>query len=318
MNESDIIKQYFNLNQNYSNGIELGIGDDAAVLTVPTDQQLVVSTDTLVSNVHFFADQKAEDIAYKALAVNLSDMAAMAARPKWVSLSLTMPSIDHSWLKSFSQSFFSLANQYELSLIGGDLSKGSLSITITIQGLVPKDQYISRSGAKIGDKIFVSGMLGDAGLALGLQESNHKNIDSDYLINRLFRPTARVKLGMKLGIIANSMIDVSDGLESDLGHIIHASHVGARVTVDDIPLSRAILNIISHEEALNYAMSSGDDYELCFTAANNYESEIRQISKEINCPITCVGEITGNNEIEFIRSDGSVYLVEQTGYQHFS
>ncbi len=318
MTESELIEQYFLSTQLPDNGIALGIGDDAAVINIPADKQLVVSTDTLVSNIHFHSTDKAEDIGYKTLAVNLSDMAAMGAEPKWVSMSLTLAEINHDWLKAFSDSFFELANEHSLALIGGDLCRGSLSVSIHIQGLVSKNKYVTRSGARVGDNIYVTGTLGDAGAALKLKSASGNSPDHQYLQSRLLRPTARIEAGLKLAGFVNSMIDLSDGLIQDLTHISRSSAVGAEIFVDQIPLSEQIKNLFSYEEALSLALSAGDDYELCFTAPAETEHSISKLFETLNCPISKIGIIRDGKEIKLTKNDGQEFKSESSGYQHFS
>lgn len=318
MIESELLERYFLSKQSPDNNLALGIGDDAAVITVPEDKQLVVSTDTLVSGVHFHHLDNAEDIGYKALAVNLSDMAAMGAEPKWVSLSLTIPEINNDWLKSFSSGFFQLANEHFITLIGGDLCRGPLSITIHIQGLVSNNKYLTRSGAKSGDRIYVTGSLGDAGIALKLENKDLDDADYQYVRSRLLRPVPRVAAGLKLNEYVNSMIDLSDGLFQDLNYILKASQSGADLFVDKIPLSQSICNLVPYDEALALALGSGDDYELCFTAAADLEPSILNLSGRINCPITMIGEINDSKKLKLLKEDGQEFRLKRSGFQHFS
>ncbi len=313
MKESEIIRKYF-LSQTKQPETILGIGDDAAVLDVPPGYQLATSVDTLVSDVHFFADQKPEDIAYKSLAVNLSDMAAMAAIPKAFLLSITMPEISELWLEAFSKGLFELSEQYAVDLIGGDLSKGPLSISITVLGLSEIGKSILRTGATIGDNIYVSGFLGDAGLALECI----KNLEDAKLIqDKLFKPTPRVALGQSLVDIANSMIDISDGLILDLERILNLSTVGADIYLDSLPLSNELQKLTSLDNAIKHALASGDDYELCFTAPDNKKNSIEKISHDLEIPITCIGKITKGDRLNLIDKDGSNVVNSYSGHEHF-
>lgn len=316
MTESELIERYF-LSQQSSSGIVLGIGDDAAVLDIPENKQLVVSTDTLVSNVHFFGKDKAEDIGYKALAVNLSDMAAMAAEPKWFTLSLTMPKLDEAWLNSFSTGFFQLANQYQVELIGGDLSLGPLSISITIHGLVDKGSFISRGGARVGDAIYVTGTLGDAGAAIELRSKSLDDSARDYFLDRLLKPSPRIELALALQEYVNSMIDISDGLVQDLDHILHASQVGATVLTNMIPMSNTLKTSATEEEAISLALSAGDDYELCFTADASYETLLNEQATMNNCMLTQIGTIDNSNQLKLLNQDGTEVILDKKGFQHF-
>lgn len=317
MNESQIIEYFFKSLTDNSD-ISLGIGDDAAVIDIPHGFQSVISTDTLVSGVHFFPNQNAAEIAHKALAVNLSDMAAMAAEPRWFSLSLTLPELKQDWMTLFCSGLKKLADQFNVSLIGGDLAKGPLSITITIQGLVPEQQYITRHQAQMGDHIFISGTLGDAGLVLALEQDNPEQKQYDVIKQRLHSPQPRVELGMRLRNIATSMIDLSDGLIIDLQRILAASNKGARLFLDSLPLSLTLQDLTTRDEALHYALSSGDDYELCFTAPGNLRSQIDAIQAELNLPLTCVGEITEKTDLELFNDKGERVENNYAGFQHFS
>ena len=229
LSEFELIEQVFKKHCIETPDVICGIGDDAAVIKVPPEMELVLSMDTLVAGVHFSSDTKPQDLGYKALAVNLSDIAAMGAEPRWVILSMTLPDADQSWLEKFMAGFAELANKHAVNLVGGDLSRGPLSITIAIHGLVPEGKTIKRSGAKTGDLIYVTGTLGDAGLALKVLNEG-LSIAKDhqtYIFDRLHRPSSRITTGLALREIASSAIDISDGLVADLGHILVASKVGA-------------------------------------------------------------------------------------------
>lgn len=315
MNEFQLIDAFFKQPDLTRPDVVLGIGDDAALLLPPQNHLIAASIDTLVEGVHFLASTPAEYIGHKSLAVNLSDLAAMSAEPAWAMLALTLPRADEIWLRDFAKGFFALANQYQLKLIGGDTTHGPLSITVQIQGFVPKDQALKRSGAKAGDKIYVSGTLGDAGAALNIaQLQNELNADEQqYLLQRLHLPAPRVALGLALRSIASSAIDVSDGLLADLGHILSSSHVGAEIETHSIPLSNA-LHQLPRARALEFALSSGDDYELCFTVPASKSEQVKHISSKTGVPCTCIGEITTTSGILF--SGETVNTVKQ-GYQHF-
>lgn len=313
MKESEIIQKYF-LSQIKNPEIINGIGDDAAVVDVAKGYQLVTSMDTLVADVHFFSDQNPDLIAYKSLAVNLSDMAAMAAVPKAYLLSLTLPTISESWLATFSKGLSELSQQFNVDLIGGDLSKGALSISITILGLSKADQYISRFDAKPGDNIYVSGNLGDAGLALELIQNKK---DASLIQDKLFKPVPRIDLAQSLIGIANSMIDISDGLILDLERILIASNVGANITLDSLPLSETILELTERDNAIRHALSSGDDYELCFTVPASKIHSIEMVIAQSELPITCIGKITKENELVLVNKDGDYIENKYSGHEHF-
>lgn len=324
LSEFNVINQYFKPSAISHSGVIQGIGDDAAVLTIPVDKQLVISVDTLVADVHFFADADPFDIGYKSLAVNLSDLAAMGAQPAWATLSLTLPEINEHWLTKFSQGFFSLLEQYQMQLIGGDTTRGPLSITVQVHGFVPNGSVLLRSGAKVGDKIFVTGTLGDAAAALHLLKVNKKPM-ADTLLQRLYQPTPRIEVGQLLRDIASSAIDISDGLVADLRHILNASQVGANLYIDKLPLSKELLAIPTLllglqpnlQMAWDYALSGGDDYELCFTVPAKKIPDFLAVTWQSDCLCTEIGEITDSKDLRLIHADGAIYQLKQEGYQHF-
>ena len=278
MNEFDLIKSYFNWPLS-DPSIELGVGDDAALFQIDSDCQLVTSTDTLSEGVHFFKDAHPGDIAYKSLAVNLSDIAAMGAQAKCFTLSLTLPKLDESWLQAFSDSLREASEFFNVSLIGGDTTKGPLNITITIMGTVKKSKAIKRSGAKNGDDIYVSGDLGRA--ALCLKKINEGSQPSTTELNKLNKPVPRLSLGSALKNIASSCIDISDGLEQDLSHILSASKVGAIIDSNNLPLSDTVKEYIKSTQDWGLPLCGGDDYELCFTSDKSNQSEIKKLSEQI-------------------------------------
>lgn len=312
MNEFDIIRNFFASQKNSRDDVILGIGDDCAIVAPPPNQQIVITTDTLVAGVHFLENTAADDIAFKSLAVNLSDLAAMGATPAWVTLALTLPHANQSWLEKFSRGFFALAAAHNVQLIGGDLTHGPLSVTIQALGFVPPNEAIRRNTAKPGDLIYVTHTVGDAALALAFLQ--HKiNIKPDFqnnLLQRLNRPIPQIKIGEKLRQVASAAIDISDGLIADLKHILENSHVGAIIHIDAIPMSQALRESVSQQEALSFALNGGDDYELCFTVPQNKKNVIPE-----NC--TCIGEITESTELTLRFADGTPYNLEQEGYQHF-
>jgi len=319
MHEFEIIQTFFNKKSPHRPEVVLGIGDDAAIVSVPAQQQLVITTDTLVAGVHFFAETAAADLGYKSLAVNLSDLAAMGATPAWITLALTIPTNNEPWLKDFSAGFFELAKQYQMQLIGGDLTHGPLAITIQAMGLVPADKALTRSGAKTGDLIYVSNYLGDAGIAVRYLQKEIL-IAAEYqqkFLQRLQRPEPRIKLGEKLRGIANACIDISDGLAADLGHILEMSKVGARIDVEGIPFSEAMLATVTKEQAIDIALNSGDDYELCFTVPTAKKAELENIAKECGIKVTAIGVISDEPGLILQFADGKKYHGTIQGYQHF-
>ena len=292
LDEFCLIENYFKNKSLSRSDVLLGIGDDAALLKIPPDCLLVSSMDTLIEGVHFPPHTLPFDIGHKALAVNLSDLASMGADPAWMMLSLTVPEVNAHWLDQFTNGLFQLANQFNVQLIGGDTTRSSFSITIQVQGFVPPHQALCRHGAKAGDKIYVSGTVGDAGLGLQVTLNNDdlSHQDKLFTLQRLNNPTPRIELGIGLRGIASSCIDISDGLLADISHLLKSSKVGARIIADNLPLSNALKNL-PLVEAQKLALTAGDDYELCFTVPPDKENELmtRLNHLKINC--CCFGEI---------------------------
>jgi len=297
LGEFDLIWRFFkagseSMAQTQTDQVLLGIGDDCALLQPDAAQSLAVTSDMLVEGRHFFSNANPEWLGHKALAVNLSDLAAMGAKPVGFTLALALPHADPSWLAQFSQGLFRLAQQWQCPLIGGDTTQGPLTICITALGHVPFGAAIKRSGAKIGDDIWVSGTLGDARLALGALRSewplNQSSLEA--VLPRMHEPQPRIALGMQLRGIASSALDVSDGLLGDLRHILKASQVNAEVMIDQLPTS---LTLVEQTEDLRRqcAANGGDDYELCFTAPKNKRTEIESLSTAL-LPLTRIGSIT--------------------------
>ncbi len=315
LDEFSLINKYFKNQVISRSDVLLGIGDDAALVTVPSDCSLVLSIDTLVEGIHFLPHTSPFDIGYKALAVNLSDLAAMGAEPAWFTLALTVPEINSKWLDEFTNGLYELANQFNMQLIGGDTTRGPLTVTIQVHGFVPFNKALCRHGAKVGDKIYVSGTLGDAGLGLQVM-LNNRNLsiqDKLFVIQRLNKPTPRVQLGIVLRDIASSAIDISDGLLADLNHILNSSHVGAHIVTKDIPLSPTLKSLLL-AESQQLSLTAGDDYELCFTIPPENEKElmVRLNNMEINC--YCIGEIEAEHGL---RISGCAGDVNRLGFQHF-
>lgn len=309
LHEFDIIAKYFSTQEMRRDDVVLGIGDDCAIVDVAPGQQVVITTDSLVASVHFPTHTSAYDIGYKSLAVNLSDLAAMGATPAWFTLALTIPDANEKWLQEFSQGLFALAERYQVQLIGGDLTRGPLTISITAHGLVPKNQALKRSGAQVGDLIYVTNTLGDAALGLRALQNEVALAEKgkEIIFNKLNRPEPRVETGLQLRGLANAAIDISDGLAADLSHMLTASHAGAIVYVDDLPLSDAVRRT---QQPFDLALSGGDDYELCFTLPKEKTHLLKQ-------PCTCIGIITEKPGLDLRFKDGTSYNSSQKGYQHF-
>ncbi len=321
MNEFELIQTFFAKQARQRKDVILGIGDDAALLRVPSDQVLVSTTDSFIAGVHFYADTAPRDIAHKALAVNLSDMAAMGGQPAWILLNLIMPTANETWLKDFMHGFSNLSDCYQLQLVGGDTCCGPLTITITLLGYVPINQALRRDTAQPGDKIFVTGYLGDAGLALQIIQKKClpvlTNTELNYLYGRLQHPQPRVEIGLALRSLANSAIDLSDGLIADLSHILHASQVGAQIETHVLPLSSS-LHKLPRKQALQLALTSGDDYELCFTVPKQKEMQLQKAFAQVHCPYTVIGLIRSEPGLRLCNKQGHDLLLDgHTGFQHF-
>lgn len=305
MAEFSIIDTYFN--RKNANSVDLGVGDDSALLTPPPQQQLVICADTSVAGRHFPLDTHPHAIGWKSVAVNLSDIAAMGAKPHSILLALSLPQIDHHWLKNFSQGLYDCCDQFGVSLIGGDTTQSPhLTITVTALGWIETGQAVTRAGAQVGDLICVSGTIGEA--AFALQHMGHP------LQKRLDYPTPRCQLGQQLKGLASSMIDVSDGLAQDLGHILKASGVGAVLQLDQLPVSSDIAKL-EQEKKWQLALAGGDDYELCFTISPQNYHLLAQQKLDVN--LTIIGQITQNLGLTFLQN-GIDYSIQFHGYQHFA
>lgn len=314
MSEFDIIQRYFKRPVT-DDGVTFGIGDDCALLQVPPDQGLAVSIDTLVAGVHFPPQTNPYDIGYKALAVNLSDLAAAGAEPRWATLALTLPEANEAWLEAFAQGFFTLAERYRVSLVGGDTTQGPLSITVQMHGLTPRGRMLRRAGARPGDLIYVTGTLGDAGLALRALQGQIKLTPEHaaHVMQRLNRPEPRITVGLALRDLASAAIDVSDGLAADLGHVLTASGVGASIELERLPLSPAV----SAQHDWNLPLSSGDDYELCFTAPLDRQKKLMTALENNGCACTCIGMIEAVPGLRCKLANDELFTARITGYQHF-
>ena len=320
MGEFDLIKRYFS-RKSLQNDVILSVGDDCAITSIPTGYQLAITTDTLVEGTHFLPSISPTDLAYKSVAVNLSDLAAMGATPAWVSLALTLPEIKEEWLAEFSQSLFAILDRYGVSLIGGDTTKGPLSITLTAQGFLPENQGLFRHQAKVGDWIFVSGFLGDsaAGLDLLLQNRKIENESDRYFIQRHLRTTPRVELGLALRSFSCCSLDISDGLLADLGHILERSQVGAEIYLENLPLSRHLCTQYEQTQAEKFALTGGEDYELCFTVSEEKREEMEQVLSSQGIKVTCIGKILPQTSgLNLLKNGEKVALPEHCGFDHFS
>jgi thiamine-monophosphate kinase len=317
MNEFEIIRRYFE-SKDLPVSVKLGVGDDGAIIHNDPGKNLVIATDTLVSGIHFPANSSPCDIGYRSVVVNVSDIAAMGGKPEWMTLALSLSETNSEWLRDFSKGLFLAADEYSLNLIGGDLTKADQDIiTIQMIGEVDTDTQLLRSNAQPGELLFVTGTLGDA--AAGLEQFEKKavlNQYNQYLIERFFRPSARVDIGLAIMDYASSSIDISDGLIGDLKKIMSASDVGAILHIEDIPLSKEMLKTYEPKISQTFALSGGDDYELLFTTPSENLSKIMDISKEIDQKITHIGNITENKNLE-CRKEGVIYEYQDEGYLHF-
>lgn len=320
LSEFQIISHYFDRHRVERSDVVLGIGDDAALVTVPEGMELAIAVDALIADRHFPADTSPANIGYKALAVNLSDMAAMGAEPAWLTLALSLPASDEHFLSGFAAGLFELAGRWGVQLIGGDTVRGPLMASVQIHGFVPAGKALRRDGAKPGDKIYVTGTLGDAGAGLQLflgQRVCAGREARDYLIERLERPSPRLEAGLLLREYASAAIDISDGLEADLGHILERSGVGASISVTALPLSDALCAcVVDRGERQQLALGAGDDYELCFTVPPEKEALLLECAGALPCPITCIGVIEAEPGLRL--SGLSVDKRHTAGFDHFS
>ncbi len=334
--------------------VRLGIGDDAAVVNVPVEHDLVICTDTMVAGVHFPLDTDPVDIGWKALAVNLSDLAAMGAQPAWATLALTLPSADAEFVARFADGFAELAAEHNVDLIGGDTTRGPLTITVTAHGLVTSGRALRRAGAQVGDAVFVTGTLGDAAAGLrclqdqsagsvaassplqfhgspsrrtpGSSDSAHENADDspvhspiaeDVLIARLNRPQPRVAAGIALRGLATACIDISDGLLADLAHIAKASSVGVEIGEDCLPATPELFDRFNAERCRQFQLSGGDDYELAFTIAETDIDAMRNAMSRTQCRVTRIGRVIGDSGVHVLDRNGARRHTPATGWEHF-
>lgn len=318
MSEFDLINRFFKPEAVHRNDVKLGIGDDCAILDVPRGKQLCVSTDTLISGVHFPETTSAHDIGHKALAVNLSDLAAMGAEPAWVSLALTLPEHNPVWLQDFIDGFNGLATQYNVSLIGGDTTRGHLTITVQVFGLIEEGQAMRRDRAQANQLIYVTGTLGDAGLGLKQIMGQINNSSLNYCIQRLNRPIPRIDIARKLIQFSDCAIDISDGLMADLGHILERSQCGAELQLQNIPLSDEVRHYYGKQIDWTQILSAGDDYELCFTCDKNNAAPLQTLARDQGIDITCIGRITTGSGIICVDDNGGILDIKNTGYNHFN
>lgn len=318
MKEFELIKQFFAEQVVRRRDVVIGIGDDCAIVKSAEQQNIAVTTDTLVAGVHFPENTSPRAIGHKSLAVSLSDLAAMGAEPAWISLAITLPSADQTWLEEFCAGVFELCEYFNVQLIGGDTTQGPLSITVTAQGYTPEDKHITRSGAKPGDWLFVTGVVGDAALAL---QNHFGNIEvagvfAEQVKAKLDYPKPRLLVGQTLRDYASSALDISDGLLADLQHICDASSVGANLVLEDIPMSKALTETLG-EKAIELALNGGDDYELLFTVSETNKVAMETALGQIGVPFSCIGQINAGDSITTTLNTKPVQI-NAAGYQHFN
>lgn len=319
MGEFELISRYFSQAGAKRSDATVGIGDDGAVLQVRDNYDLIVTTDTMVAGTHFFPDVDPRALGHKLVAVNVSDLAAMGAEPAWLSLALTLPAVDEAWVAAFAAGLHETAEYYNCQLIGGDTTRGPLSLTMIAKGIVPRGKALTRSGAKVGDYIYVTGTLGDAALGLklcqGLHEVSKKH--QTHILQRFHYPSARVALGQALRTIASSAMDLSDGLYSDIQHILNRSGVGASIDVSRIPLSQAIKDSCDGATAIQLALSGGEDYELLFTVPEAKRGSLDVLLSPYGIPVTCIGRITGVAGKLELKQAEQPFAYEHHGFKHF-
>ena len=318
LTEFDIIERFFATSGSHRDDVCLGIGDDAAILSVPDGHDLITAVDMLVRGRHFPDDMAAADIGYRAMAVNLSDMAAMGAEPAWATLALSLPDPDEAWLAGFAQGLLGLAGQHGVVLVGGDTVKGPLAACVQISGFLPSGTALRRDGARPGDRLFVTGAPGEAaaGLALWQRGLRVPQGPAARLLRRFNRPQPRVAQGLELRGLASACIDVSDGLAADLGHLARASGVGAVIDLDALPVSEELAEVADPRQARRYVLGGGDDYELCFAMPAHALLEFERRARSWSCAVTEIGEICAPPGL-FARVCGNTEPLDEGGFDHF-
>lgn len=316
MDEFSLIRRFFAAPATGRDDVVLGIGDDAALLRVSAGQELAVSTDSLVAGVHFPADLPADAVGHRALASNLSDLAAMGATPAWVLMALTLPEIDEAWLEDFSRGFFALAKQHDMALVGGNVARGPLNITLTVQGFVPAGAALTRAGASVGDLVYVTGNPGDAAAGLELLQKGGADLRHP-CVRRFAYPEPRIAAGQALRGVASAAIDVSDGLLADLGHLLEARGFGAKLGLARLPVSAELLSLHAEDQAWAFALTGGDDYELCFTVHADRAAAAESRLQAVGCKVTCIGAVAAGSGIHCLDHDGQPRSYPHPGHRHF-
>jgi len=315
--EFDLIAKHFT---RATPGAVLGVGDDCALLAPSPGMQLAVSSDMLLEGRHFSPQDSPAGIGHKSLAVNLSDLAAMGATPRWATLSIALPEENDAWLTAFARGFFRMADQNGIELVGGDTTRGALTISITVMGEVPPGQALRRDGAQVGDDVWVSGVIGSAAMALAYRQGRlfMEQVDAARVLPALYLPTPRVELGIALRGIASSAIDISDGLLADLGHILERSRVGATLEFAALPTLPVVQTYLEHAVARDCVLAGGDDYELCFTAPAGKRDAVRAAAEVTGVAVSRIGQIHAAPGLTVRDADGQPLPFEHTGYDHFA
>jgi len=316
VDEFEIIRRYFEP-KTRNDSVIVGVGDDGAILRPEPGRDLVTVIDSLVAGVHFPESLAPADIGYRSVAVNVSDVAAMGGRPRWMTLALTLVDADPRWLEEFARGLYAAGAEYGVDLVGGDTTRGSeLVVSVQVFGDIGPENVLTRSGARAGDGIYVTGTPGYAAAGLSiLQSGAHRSDAVDYLIGRFARPSARVAVGRGIAPFATAAIDLSDGLYTDLEKLLAASCMAGSIEIDAIPLSPQLASLMSADNALRFALGGGDDYELCFTASS--DDACREIANQCGVPITRIGEILKGDRLSCTRGGGE-YDYQDDGYRHFS
>lgn len=318
VDEFDLIEQYFRPLGGTYRAAELGIGDDAAILNIASNEQLLVTTDTQIESVHFPADADASLIAYRSCAASISDIAAMGGTARWATLAISVPKKDPLWLEAFSAGAGAALQLDDTALVGGDTTAGPLAVSWTIVGSAPSGTALRRDGAQVGDDIYVSGTLGAASAALNfLDHSAALNALQSSLVQSYWRPQPRLQLGRALRGTATSCIDISDGLLADLGHITRASNTGADLQVERLPIDEPLDALFGASRAREFALGGGDDYELCFSAPRTDQEQLSIIAESCGVEITRIGQMTSAQAVTVFDQNGDVINVDRAGYRHF-
>jgi len=318
--EFALIERFFKPLSRTTPFVRQGIGDDCAVLSPAADEELVLSVDTLVEGMHFPRHYAPAKLAVRSLAVCISDLAAAGAHPEAFTLALTAPELSESWLAEFSRVLAAEAERYGVSLVGGDTTRGPLTVSVQAIGCVPKGCALTRRAAQSGDDVYITGTTGDAAAGLAILQGNVKlenDLMADYLLQRFNKPQPRVQFGQALVGLANSVIDVSDGLLADLSHITRQSQVAAEIQLDAVPFSEALRSLPNQADALHYALAGGEDFELCFTAPAGLAPDIHKLAQRLAVPCTRIGSIVAGEGVRCIDAAGQEVLVENKGYDHF-